>query len=402
MIGIKICLFVAIPLLTIKSLSTLKLYQGSLEVVNLRSLNRGLILITLIFCTLAIKQITSSYSPFVMSLVIYLHIISFLTRDLLMVLLLSDIIICWITLRFRLNHTSIKELVSNVYLIYYIIIPSTPLLIMAMLEFSKGISISMISAYRADNIITFKRARIRLIILLSRMAKMPVFRLHYWLPKAHVQAPTILSIVLARLSLKIRLIVTSFVLVNTLIPISVTSVLVTLLLAGILISTYTRTSAVDSKVFLAYCSVSHITIGCIRVSLIILLRFKGAWLIRLGHCLSSPLLFLIARNTQYRTRSRFLHPSKRTKLTWSSFILLLLLLIDLPFPPTFSFWRELSLLTSLHSIWYLMSCLIIISLVVLIRGYENFYTHIRRFMCSSLIAGFTGSALILVSGVLLV
>nr|BCM73319.1 NADH dehydrogenase subunit 4 [Salpa younti] len=400
--GIKFGLFMFLPLISFKAMSVLGMYPGSLEMVNLGSLNGSLILMTGIFSMLAIKPIMSSSSPLIMTLVILFHGIAFLTGDMLVVLLVSDVMICWITLGFGLNHTSMKELTSNMYLVYYVMIPSTPLLMMVLLEFSKGKSMGLFTTYGMDYMIVFNGVGLGLMILLSGLAKLPVFGLHYWLPKAHVQAPTILSMILAGLSLKIGLMVTSFVMINTLIPLTLISGIVGVLILGLLVSTYIGTSAVDSKVFLAYCSVSHMTMGCIGIGLMIYLGFKGAWLIGLGHCLSSPLLFYIAGNVQYGTGSRLMLPSKGAKLSWAMFILLLLLLMDLPFPPTFSFWGEVSLLTSLHSMYYLLSCLVVISLVVLLRGYEKVFTVMRGFMCSSLLASFMGSGLILLLGAMLV
>ena len=41
-------------------------------------------------------------------------------------------------------------------------------------------------------------------MLVAFIAKLPVYRLHSWLPKAHVDAPVGRSIVLARILLKLR------------------------------------------------------------------------------------------------------------------------------------------------------------------------------------------------------
>nr|BBB04288.1 NADH dehydrogenase subunit 4 [Salpa fusiformis] len=402
MVGMKMCVYFTMPLVIFKTLSLMGVYMGTLEMINLGSLNGSLILLTGMFTMLAIKPILSSSSPLIMSLLIFFHGVAFLTSDMLMVLIISDVMICWITLGFGLNHTSMKELTSNMYLVYYVMIPSTPLLMMVLSEYFKGKSTSLISYYGMDSLITFSGVGVGFLILLSGLAKLPVFGLHYWLPKAHVQAPTILSMILAGLSLKIGLFVTSFVMINTSMPIAVITNIVAVLLVGMLVSTYTGTSATDSKVFLAYCSVSHMTGGCIGVGLMAILSFKGAWLIGLGHCLSSPLLFYIAGNTQYGTGSRVLLPSKGIKLGWAGIILLMLLLMDLPFPPTFSFWGEVTLLTTLHCMYSLLSCFMIISLVVLLRGYEQMFTNMRGYMCTSVMAGFIGSVLTLILGVMLI
>merc|ERR1712055_682306 len=117
---------------------------------------------------------------------------------------------------------------------------------------------------------------VQLLILISRLAKLPVYRLHYWLPKAHVQAPTILSIILARLSLKVRLVILSFLLTNLNLSNTLLNVAIFCLVIGIYLSCITRALSVDTKVFLAYCSVSHITIGCVRLFSYVVWRFIRA------------------------------------------------------------------------------------------------------------------------------
>jgi formate hydrogenlyase subunit 3/multisubunit Na+/H+ antiporter MnhD subunit len=152
------------------------------------------------------------------------------------------------------------------------------------------------------------------------------------------------------------------------------------------ISSITRALSVDTKVFLAYCSVSHITIRCIRLLTYVVWRFIRAWLVGLRHCLSSPLLFYLAGNMQYSTHSRNCLPAKRNKFTWCYIMLLVFILIDLPFPPVFSFWRELSILSALFNSYTYFRVWIVVTLTVLLRSYEQYYVRIRRFFCSSLTA----------------
>merc|ERR1719400_561298 len=51
-------------------------------------------------------------------------------------------------------------------------------------------------------------------ILLMRLTKLPAFGFHIWLPKVHVEAPILTSIVLARLLLKSRLVVLIYIFNN--------------------------------------------------------------------------------------------------------------------------------------------------------------------------------------------
>lgn len=391
------CILIFFPILILKAINNLNSYIGILEIPRIRiRLNRTLIFITFLFIIISIKALINSNSPNLLLILVLIHMFAFITKDMIIVLLISDLILCWITLRFGLYHTSLKELVSNIYLIYYVMLPSAPLLFLVLLEWSKRKSSSTIVTYREDFLFYSNNNWFIIIIILSRLAKLPIFGLHYWLPKAHVQAPTILSIVLARLSLKVGLVVTSFILYYSTMNTIFLKFLICLLLIRLIISVYIRISATDSKVFLAYCSVSHISVRAIGICLIVSDRFTRAWLLRLRHCLSSPLLFYICRNSQYSLITRIMIPYKRIKINKVSILLLLLLLIDLPFPPIFSFWREVTILQSLASTFRMLSCLILPSIVILIRRYEYIYVTLREFICSSLYMMYISSFLIIV------
>ena len=105
---------------------------------------------------------------------------------------------------------------------------------------------------------------VQLIVLLSRLAKLPVYRIHYWLPKAHVQAPTILSVILARLCLKVGLVILYFLFTSLTESSWLVSTIIFCLIIRIYLSCMTRALSVDTKVFLSYCSVSHINIRYVR------------------------------------------------------------------------------------------------------------------------------------------
>ena len=272
-------------------------------------------------------------------------------------------------------------------MVYYVLVPSAPLLVYTLREYRKRKSSGVFCSYGERFISDSELSTtVQLLILISRLAKLPVYRLHYWLPKAHVQAPTILSIILAGLSLKVRLVILSFLVTNLLLRSKFIRIMLFCLIMGMYLSTMTRALSVDTKVFLAYCSVSHITIRCVRLLAYTVWRFIRAWLVGLRHCLSSPLLFYLAGNIQYSTHSRNCLPAKRNKFTWCYILLLRFILIDLPFPPVFSFWGELSILSALFNSYTYFRVWIVVTLTVLLRSYEQYYVRMRRFFCSSLTA----------------
>jgi len=223
-------------------------------------------------------------------------------------------------------------------------------------------------------------------MLLSRIAKLPAFRFHYWLPKAHVQASTPLSINLAGLSLKIRLIITSFLfLFLNVLPLT-RKVFSYLLLLGLTVRSFILLNATDSKVFLAYSSVVHMSTARLGLILIIQESAIRGWLIRLRHCISSPILFYLARNTQYSQRSRTIKPSTSIKFQWIMLFVLVFLLLDLPFPPTFSFWREVLIITNLFAVAGFICCLLFLPFISILRGYELFFQNKKIIFCQGITA----------------
>lgn len=378
---------VLIPLLTIlKLIGNSNSYLRSMNLISMSWLNLGLIAISLAFLMFSLTALLNSDFKSVMFMLILFHWLTFYTSDFILILMLSDLIIIIIAVAFRLTHKSNYDFSSNLYLIYYILLPSAPLLTLILIDLQKGLSIREISNYFNNFNLNNVTRIIILIMLLSGMAKLPVYRLHYWLPKAHVQAPTILSIILARLSLKVRLIIFSFVLPSMDCSLFLLYLVSRILFLRLVCSTYARVSSSDFKVFLAYCSVAHITLSCIGIMTMSMIRFKRRWLIRLAHCLTSPFLFYIVGNTQYNSGTRNTTPVGTNKQTFVMLSLLVIILIDLPFPPIFSFWGEVSIINSLYNSFIYTSILIVIPFILILRRYESVYRSLKNYICTKTVS----------------
>jgi len=400
MIGLSI-LVLRPAVATVKLLRCSRSFLRSLNLSSITWLNVRLLMITVLFLVVGLVSLIKSEFSYIILFLIVVHWITLYTSDFLIVLLLSDLMISRIVLRFRLSHNSNYDYSSNMYLVYYVLLPSAPLLAFILNDIRKGLSIREICNYYVNPNLASLNRFVYVVLLLSRIAKLPIYGLHYWLPKAHVQAPTILSIILAGLSLKIGLLVFSFVYTT----ISCTNYLVfrlgLVLLFGIICSTYRRVGSSDYKVFLAYCSVAHITLACLRILTAVIIRYKRAWLIRLAHCFTSPFLFYIVRNSQYNTRTRNFSPICLNKQTVLILILLALLLMDLPFPPVFSFWREVSILNSIFRFIRYISVLIFLPLMLILRGYESVYRSLKNYVCSKITGLLLGVfSILILSGLL--
>lgn len=143
-------------------------------------------------------------------------------------------------------------------------------------------------------------------ILLGFIAKIPIYRLHFWLPKAHVDAPTRRSIILARILLKLRgyRFIRRFLLIK-----NFNRMLFFLIIIRVIrffFSSNICLRLVDYKVIVAYSSVSHISLAFSALLLSsYIVSFKRAFFLLIRHAIVSPIIFFFSQIffESYNTRS---------------------------------------------------------------------------------------------------
>jgi NADH:ubiquinone oxidoreductase subunit 4 (subunit M) len=130
------------------------------------------------------------------------------------------------------------------------------------------------------------------LIFISFAVKLPVYGLHYWLPLAHVEAPTFGSILLAGILLKLGGcgIYRFFYFIPSQYS-SLLRVLIWVVLIGAIISSLVCCIQSDIKRLIAYSSVVHITSVALVLLFSITISYKRALIIIIMHGISSPLLF---------------------------------------------------------------------------------------------------------------
>nr|AHA82039.1 NADH dehydrogenase subunit 4 [Aegypius monachus] len=211
-----------------------------------------------------------------------------------------------------------ERLSAGIYLLFYTLISSLPLLVTILyLHTHIGtLHLTMLKLSHSPLTNSWTDFLLSLALLMAFMVKAPLYGLHLWLPKAHVEAPIAGSMLLAALLLKLG----GYGIMRLTLLIGPLSThlhypFLTLALWGALMTSSICLRQTDLKSLIAYSSVSHM--GLVIAAGIIQTHwsFSGAMLLMISHGLTSSMLFCLANTTYERTHSRILlltrglHPS---------------------------------------------------------------------------------------------
>lgn len=189
-------------------------------------------------------------------------------------------------------------------------------------------------------------------LALAFAVKIPIFPFHIWLPEAHVEAPTLGSVILASLLLKlggygfIRFLI-------HLVPSGVTTGLVfffsLLCVGGVLYASLIILAQNDLKRIIAYSSVAHMNFAILGVLSLTKYGFEGGYLLLISHCfVSAGLFFSIGvLYERYHTRAVFSYSGLSQVMPFFAVFFLIFSLSNFAFPGTSSFPAELLIIIGL-------------------------------------------------------
>jgi proton-translocating NADH-quinone oxidoreductase chain M len=178
--------------------------------------------------------------------------------------------------------------------------------------------------------------------------KVPLFPFHIWLPEAHVEAPTVGSVLLAGILLKLgtygmlRFLIFLFTDANYFFS----PLVYTLCIFGIIYTSFTTIRQIDLKKIIAYSSVGHMSYVILGLFSNTIYGIIGSLILMIGHGLiSSGLFFLIGIiYDRYKTRLLRYYGGLAQLMPIYSFFLLFLSFANLSFPGTINFIAEVLIL----------------------------------------------------------
>lgn len=261
-----------------------------------------------------------------------------------------------------------ERLQAGLYLLFYTLFASLPLLIALFYIINNFYSLNFLflKEFNIDNFLLY------LFLVFAFLVKIPIFLVHLWLPKAHVEAPVSGSIILAGVLLKLGgygLIRVFSIIIN--ISIKLNIFWIVLRLVGGFLVRLICLRQIDLKSLVAYSSVAHISLVIGGLMVLLSWGWGFSYSLIIAHGLCSSGLFYLVNLTYERLGRRSLLINKgilsfipRVAIWW-----FLLCSSNIAAPPSLNLIGEIGLINRVLG-WSQIS----IFLLILVSFFSAAYT----------------------------
>nr|YP_003848795.1 NADH dehydrogenase subunit 4 [Hapalogenys nigripinnis]ADL14733.1 NADH dehydrogenase subunit 4 [Hapalogenys nigripinnis] len=275
-----------------------------------------------------------------------------------------------------------ERLNAGTYFLFYTLAGSLPLLVALLLLQNTTGTLSLLTLQYVPpmSLTTYGDKLWWIGCLMAFLVKMPLYGVHLWLPKAHVEAPIAGSMVLAAVLLKLggygmmRMLILLEPLTKEL-----SYPFIVLALWGVIMTGSICLRQTDLKSLIAYSSVSHMGLVVSGILIQTPWGFTGALILMIAHGLTSSALFCLANTNYERTHSRTMALARglQVALPLLSTWWFIASLANLALPPLPNLMGELMIITSVFN-WSWWTLLLTGTGTLITAGYSLYMFLMTR------------------------